>query len=372
MEKYLGETIPKLGFGLMRLPRSGDCIDIPQVSAMADAFLGAGFKYFDTSWGYPGSEEAFRLAVASRHSREEYVLATKCPVWMAKDRDEARGMLDDSLRRTGAGYIDFYLLHNLGEGRTKFFDDYGMWELAQEKKAAGLVRHVGFSFHDKAAGLERILTAHPEVEFVQLQINYADWENPSVESRKCYETARAHGKPVVIMEPVKGGTLAKLPDAAEKLLKTAAPDMSVPSWGIRFAASLEGVVTVLSGMSSLAQMEDNLSYMRSFRPLSAAERAAVDEVRRQLDSCRSIPCTSCRYCMEVCPQPVGIPGAFEAMNIYDMYGQLDSAKGRYKWNTVGHGYKKASECLGCGRCEQACPQHISIREELKRVSAALE
>lgn len=372
MEKYLGQSVPKLGFGLMRLPKKDGAIDTAQVGEMADIFLDAGFRYFDTSWGYPGSEDAFKTAVADRHDRSEYLLATKCPVWMAKDREEARNMLSVSLQRTGAGYFDFYLLHNLGESRTKFFDDYDMWSLVLEQKQAGLIRHVGFSFHDKAEALDRLLTAHPEMEFVQLQINYADWENPAVESRKCWETARAHGKSVVIMEPVKGGTLAKLPPDVEAVFRAADPEASLPSWGVRFAASLDGVVTVLSGMSSVEQMRDNVSYMRSFRPLDAGEQETISMARSLLEAYRSIPCTSCRYCMEVCPQPVGIPGIFDAVNMYGMYGDLEAAKGRYRWNTTGHGYKKASECLGCGSCEQACPQHISIRDELKKAADILE
>jgi len=366
MESYLGESIPKLGFGLMRLPKDGDAIDIGQVAQMADEFLDAGFTYFDTSWGYPGSEEAFGKAVASRHPRESYVLATKCPVWIPADREVGRSMIDVSLERTGASYIDFYLLHNLGEGRTHYFEDFDMWNLVQEKKEQGLIRHWGLSFHDNAKALDELLTAHPETEFVQLQINYADWNNPAIESRKCYETARAHGKPVIVMEPVKGGSLTHLPDDVAKVFADANPDASLASWGVRYAASLEGVITVLSGMSSIDQMRDNISYMKAFEPLTDAERATIERARELLEGYRSIPCTACRYCAEVCEKNVAVSGIIEALNWYEMYHDLPLAQGRYGWNTDGHGLAKASACVKCGKCEEACPQHIKIRDELPK------
>ena len=278
---YLGEEIKKLGYGLMRLPQKAGRIDIEQTKTMVDLFLEAGFTYFDTAWAYAGSEDAIRQALVERYPRESFQLATKNAAWInCKTREEAIAQFDVSLKQTGAGYFDFYLLHNLGEGRTHFFDDFDMWSFVQEKKKEGLIKHAGFSFHSTPEELDELLTKHPEMEFVQLQINYADWEYPAVQSRRCYEVARKHDKPVIIMEPVKGGMLANPPVPVQRILKGAEPDQSFASWAIRFAADLEGVITVLSGMSNVEQMQDNLSYMKNFTGLTAAEqktlRAAQD------------------------------------------------------------------------------------------------
>lgn len=375
MDKYLGESIPKLGFGLMRLPIKDDVIDMEQMKKMVDRFLEEGFCYFDTAYGYHNgeSEKAIKEALVDRYPREKYLLATKLPAWAgAKSKEEAEQMFYTSLERTGAGYFDFFLLHNLGEGRSHYFDDYDIWSFLAERKKEGLIKHLGFSMHDKADVLDEILSAHPEMEFVQLQINYADWEDPTIESRKCYEVARKHGKPVIIMEPVKGGTLANPPKEVADVLKQANPTASPSSWAIRFAASLEGIITVLSGMSNLEQMEDNLSYMKAFEPLSEEERKAVEKAREIYNSFPKVPCTACAYCMKGCPQNIAIYGSFQAYNISSMYGDLKSARNKYTWNTDGQGRKKASTCISCGKCEQVCPQHIAIREELKKVAETLE
>ena len=369
----LGKDIKKLGFGLMRLPQREDgTIDVEQTKQMVDLFMEAGFTYFDTAWAYAGSEDAIRQALVERYPRESFQLATKNAAWInCKTREEAYSQFDTSLKQTGAGYFDFYLLHNLGESRTKYFDDYEMWSWVQEKKKEGLIRHVGFSFHSTPEELDAILTAHPEMEFVQLQINYADWENPAVQSRRCYETARKHGKPVIIMEPVKGGMLATPPESVVRILQAEEPESSPASWAIRFAAGLEGVITVLSGMSSLEQMQDNLSCMRDFSGLSEREKETLKAAQEELNRIPLIPCTTCNYCAKVCPQDIGISGSFTAMNYLTLYGDKERALGQENWLVAGHGRKRADQCVKCGKCEEVCPQHISIRENLELVCEKL-
>ena len=369
---YLGEEIKKLGFGLMRLPMKDDVIDPEQTKAMVDRFMEEGFTYFDTAWAYAGSEDAIRQALVERYPRESFQLATKNAAWIdCKTREDAIAQFDTSLKQTGAGYFDFYLLHNLGEHRTKFFDDFDMWSFVQEKKEEGLIKHIGFSFHSTPEELEDILTKHPEMEFVQLQINYGDWENPAIQSRACYEVARKYGKPVVIMEPVKGGVLANPPEAVREIFRAAEPEASCASWAIRFAADLDGVITVLSGMSNMEQMEDNLACMKDFKGLSDKERETLDAAREALNRIPLIPCTTCNYCAKVCPMDIGISGSFTAMNYLTLYKDKAAAKHQEDWLVGGHGRKPASECIKCGKCEEVCPQHISIREELVRVTESL-
>lgn len=368
-------SIPKLGFGLMRLPMLGDHIDIEQTKEMVDAFMAAGFTYFDTAYGYGGgaSERAAKEALVDRYPRESFLLATKLPAWAGvKTADEAKAMFDVSLERTGAGYFDFYLLHNLGEMRTQLFEDFGIWEFLAEKKKAGLIRHLGFSFHDKAAVLDQILTDHPEAEFVQLQINYGDWENPAVESRLCYEVARKHKKPIIIMEPVKGGMLANPPTAVQKIFSDYAPQATYASWALRYAASLEGVVTVLSGMSNMEQMQDNLKTMAGFSPLTSEERAIVEKAQAIIASAGVVPCTSCGYCLDGCVQNIAINGIFSALNTDIQYQNRASANGRFAWVTGMMGKNPPSACIECGACEQVCPQHIDIITQLKRAKKIFE
>lgn len=371
---YIGEEIPKLGFGLMRLPEFEEedkkVVDIEQVKQMVDEFLEAGFTYFDTAYLYHGgrSEKAIKEALVDRYPRESFQLATKNAAWSADSAEKAKAMFETSLERTGAGYFDYYLVHNIGGPRTQAFEEYGIWEYLVEKKQQGLIKYLGFSIHDKADALEETLQAHPEVDFVQLQINYADWENPVVESRKCYEIARAYNKPIIIMEPLKGGALTKLPDSVAHILNQANPEVSQAYWGIRYAASLEGIITVLSGMSNIEQMRDNIQIMKDLKPLSTQERQTIKAAQDELAKIPTVPCTDCRYCMDDCPQEIEIPAALNALNTYLMYGDLHRAKEAYLWNVHHH----ASTCIACGVCEGTCPQSIEIISELERAADVLE
>lgn len=359
----------KLGFGLMRLPRKGLVIDVEQMKQMVDAFLEAGFTYFDTAYVYPGSEDAARKALVERHPRDSYTLATKLYAAAAPTEAFAKREFETSLKRTGAEYFDYYLLHSLMDSNVRKYDRMHLWDFVNEQKAKGRIRHIGFSFHGGPKLLEQLLTEHPEVEFVQLQINYADWENPSVTSRANYEVARSHGKLITVMEPVKGGNLANPPAEVRKLMDACDPGASYASWAIRFVASLDGILTVLSGMSNLAQMEDNLSYMKDFRPLNAEEQQVIQKAQRILGHSATIPCTSCHYCTGGCPKAIPIPEIFSAMNRKLGNGQTEEARAEYaKVTSPGH---KAADCIRCGQCEAACPQHLKIRDLLAQCSEVL-
>ncbi len=366
MPVVYGKDTPKLGFGLMRLPKKGLMIDVEQVKTMVDLFLEAGFTYFDTAFVYPGSETAIRKALVERHPRDSYTLATKLFAMIAPTEKAARREFATSLERTGAGYFDYYLLHSLMENNYKLYERLRLWDFVSEQKEKGLIRNLGFSFHAGPKLLDKLLTEHPEVDFVQLQINYADWENPKVTSRANYEVARKHGKLITVMEPVKGGNLAEPPEEVKKLFRAIHPDMSCASWAIRFVASLDGILTVLSGMSNVAQMEDNLSYMKAFQPLSEAEQEAIREAQRILGRAATIPCTACRYCVEGCPKQIPIPDIFAAMNKQLGSGQMAAAKEAY-FAAAAEGHR-ASDCIGCRRCEGACPQHLPITEHLKKAA----
>ena len=372
METYLGENTKKLGFGLMRLPKKDGEIDVEQMKEMVDLFMAAGFTYFDTAFVYSGSEEAMKKALIDRYPRESFTVASKLAAWSGcKTREDAVSQFVTSLERSGAGYFDYYLLHNLGVSRTKFFDDFDIWNFVKQQKAEGKIKHIGFSFHSNAEELEEILIAHPEAEFVQLQINYADWFSGDIQSKRVYEMARKYNKPVVIMEPVKGGLLADPPEAVAKILKNAAPDVSYASWAIRFAASHEGVLTVLSGMSNVEQMKDNISYMKDFRELSPSEQDVISQAQAEIAKYPLIPCTDCKYCTKVCPMNIGIPATFSAMNMLILYNDLTRAQGREKFHVTGMGKELAENCIKCGQCEEVCPQHIEIRKYLEEAVTAL-
>jgi predicted aldo/keto reductase-like oxidoreductase len=360
----------KLGFGLMRLPRKGLSIDIEQTSRMVDLFMEAGMTYFDTAFIYPGSEAATKLALVDRYPRESYTLATKLFASMVPTEKMAKGELETSLKRTGAGYFDYYLLHALQANNYRKYEKYHLWDFVKEEKAGGRIKHFGFSFHDSPELLDEILTDHPEAEFVQLQINYADWENPGIQSRGVYEVARKHGKPVIIMEPVKGGTLAKPIKEVQNLFDEANPNASYASWAIRFAASLDGILTVLSGMSNIAQMEDNLSYMKDFCPLNDDEMKVIQKAETIYGASKAIPCTACRYCTTECPKHIDIPAVLAAVNKRQTSGQIEAAAADYATSAQNGG--KASDCIKCRRCENTCPQHITITEELEKAAELFE
>lgn len=368
----------KLGFGLMRLPLNdadnSTSIDYDMVKEMADRFIAAGFTYFDTAAPYhkSTSEIAFRECVAKRYPRSAYILADKLSVFMINKADDIPGFFSSQLERCGVEYFDYYLLHAMSKERLDKCEDFGAFEFAAKMKAEGRIKHVGFSFHDSPEVLEEILEKHPEMEFVQLQINYMDWEAPDVESRRCYEICQRHNKPVIVMEPVKGGLLANMPEEAEKILKEKEPSMSAASWAIRYAASLDNVFMVLSGMSDMEQMEDNISFMKDFKPLTDNEKEPVRRATEIIKSKEHVSCTACRYCVDGCPMSIPIPDIFKLVNRVSMFGeaQMNQAKASYTTCTKEKG--KASDCISCGQCEGQCPQHLTIIEYLREASEMFE
>ena len=367
-EEYdLDKNVGKLGFGMMRLPRKGDGIDIEETKKLVDAFMISRFNYFDTAFAYPGSEEAIKEALVNRYPRKSYYLASKCAIWSGcKEKEDAEKELDISLERTGAGYFDFYLLHALNKDSAKTFEEWGLWDYFLKKKEEGLIRHLGFSFHDSPEVLDDILSKHPEAEFVQLQINWADWEDPKVQSKGSWEVARKHNKDIIVMEPVKGGLLADPHPLVKEVFSSSDPNASPASWAIRFASSLDGVMTVLSGMNTLEMLGDNVKTMWNFKGFDAKQMETIEKAREVFSSLPSIPCTKCDYCAKVCPMDIGISGTFAAMNTLLLYGNESIAKDRYKALVINKGRKNPEKCIKCGKCEEACPQHIEIRSNLEK------
>ena len=365
----------KLGFGLMRLPlldpNDAGSIDLETTKKMVDTFLERGFTYFDTAWMYCGfkSEEATKVCLVDRHPRDSFTLASKLHSEFFHTLEDRDKVFYEQLRKTGAGYFDYYLLHGIEDGSYPKYEELDCFSWLLDKKAQGLVRHAGFSFHSGPELLDEILTKHPEMEFVQLQINYLDWESDSVQSRACYETAVRHGKKVVVMEPVKGGTLAKLPPAAEALLKSHAPEASLSSWAVRFAASLPEVMVVLSGMSSMEQMLDNTSYMADPAPFTAEERALVERAAELIREKVAIDCTGCSYCTEGCPMHIAIPKYFALYNEQMREAEDKGWSSNFTaYDLLTREFGKPADCIQCGQCEGVCPQHLPIIENLRKVT----
>ncbi len=369
----------KLGFGFMRLPLKDPAdqtsIDYEQLNKMVDLFMERGFTYFDTAWMYMGyeSEIALKKSLVQRYPRNKFTVASKLPVGYLKSVAEQEEIFNKQLEKTGLDYFDYYLVHNINAHTIDNVRKYDCFKFIADKKKEGKIRHIGFSFHDSPKLLEEVLKEHPEVEFVQLQINYVDWDNASIQARSCYEIAQKYNKPVIVMEPVKGGTLAQVPPAVEKVFRDAEPDMSVASWAVRYAASLEGVMMVLSGMSTLDQVEDNTSYMQHFKPLDEKEKKVVEEAVRTLHAEIAIPCTACKYCVEFCPMKIAIPEYFALYNA-DKQERSDKPFTAQKvyYNNLIKEHGKASSCIGCRMCEQHCPQHIEISRWMKEVAKTFE
>ena len=361
MNRFFPEIRKNFGFGFMRLPMNGDQVDLETTAKMVDAFLNAGFNYFDTAHGYIGgqSETALRHCLTSRYPREKYILTNKLSGSFFETGKEILPLFQAQLEACGVEYFDFYLMHAMNRRSHIRYREAGAYRIVQELKRQGRIRHVGMSFHDTAEVLDQILTDQPEIEVVQIQYNYVDYEDPNVQSKACYEVCVKHGKPVIVMEPVRGGSLVNLPERARALLTGG----SIASYAIRFAATPDQMMMVLSGMSDMAQVEDNIRYMTDFKPLTHEEQAIIARVRTIYQGQNRIPCTACRYCADGCPAGIPIPDLFAAFN--DL---------RQKKEGAGEAYAAApargADCLDCGQCEAICPQNLQIRQLLNAVDEA--
>lgn len=367
----------KLGFGLMRLPLTDandkGSIDIEALKEMVDTFMEQGFTYFDTAWMYCAfkSENAVKEALTDRYPRDRYTLTTKLHASYLKTKEDRDRIFEEQRQKTGVDYFDYYLIHAIDQELYSIYNEMDCFNWLIEKKKQGFVKHIGFSYHDSAEFLDQVLTEHPEMEFVQLQMNYLDWESAEVQSRKCYEVASKHGKPVIVMEPVKGGTLADVPAEVRESFAAYHPDLSVPSWAIRFVASLDNVAMVLSGMSNMEQLMDNISYMKEFVPMNAEETELAHKAAEMIKDSIAIPCTGCSYCTEGCPMQIAIPDLFRVYN-KSKRGEITDVEANEEYRQLTESGGKAGECLACGQCQVACPQHLEIINYLKDVAKCME
>lgn len=355
------DEMPKLGFGLMRLPETDGRIDIDKVAQMADAYMASGFNYFDTAYVYHGgnSEKVVKEAIVKRFPRESFTIATKLPAWFLHSPEDRDKVFEEQLDRCGVDYFDYYLLHSLEDGNNyDTYEKYDCFNWGVKKRDEGRIRHFGFSFHGTPELLVQVLDKHPEIEFVQIQLNYADWDNKIVHSGELYEILRDRNIPMIIMEPAKGGKLACLDDECAEILKAIRPEKSLASWAFRYVGSLPGIATILSGMSTPEQMEDNINTFKDFEPLSEEELAAIDKVKEIMNRVELAGCTSCKYCVEGCPMGISIPDVISAVNTKRKFpGDM---RPQFFYNGLVDRYSHASDCIACGQCEGVCPQHLPI------------
>ena len=367
------DEMPKIGFGLMRLPEKDGAIDIEQVSKMADAYMEAGFNYFDTAYVYHGgnSEKVVKEAIVKRFPRESFTIATKLPAWFLHSFEDRDKVFEEQLDRCGVDYFDYYLLHSLEDGNNyDTYEKYDCFNWGIKKRDEGRIKHFGFSFHGTPELLVQVLDKHPEIEFVQIQLNYADWDNKIVHSGELYEILRDRNIPMIIMEPAKGGKLANLDDECAEILKAIRPDKSIASWAFRYVGSLPGIATILSGMSTPEQMEDNINTFKDFEPLSEEELAAIDKVKEIMNRVELAGCTSCKYCVEGCPMGIPIPDVISAVNTRRKFpGDM---RPQFFYNGLVDRYSHASDCIACGQCEGVCPQHLPIIDLMKEAVERFE
>ena len=365
-ERYFGNTTGKLGYGNMRLPKIEGKFDFATTDKMIDAFMEAGFSYFDTCHVYEASEKALGESLVKRYPRERFQINTKLSLLPIKNADDMQKQFETSLKRLGTDYVDFYFLHSLNSNYLKKAEEFGAWEFLQSLKEKGFAKHIGFSFHDTPELLDDTLSKHPETELVLLQLNYLDWDDPKVQSRRLYETARKHNVPISVMEPCKGGWLSSETSESGKLLKAANPEASASSWAFRFLAGLEGIMTILSGMGTLDEVEDNIKTFKDFKPLSEEEHSLIKKAVEIINASASVQCTDCCYCVPQCPKNIGIPAYLQLYNNYLIHNNLDACQHLYYM--MGLTGARPQNCVKCGACEKVCPQHIEISDYMTKIT----